>query len=241
MDHGEDLLHPHEGAFVQPHACPAQPPRELPFAGEEPAGVPGPEGGLETSLDRPQGEVEEDLPEQSGSLQPVLHGAGLEMQIRWAELDLDCNGDVSYDEFSTLVGSWEKTGGELSERNSLEVDMIPSQSSRKSDRSPKTVQPGNFHRELLRRRLAKGDAMGEVSAMVERKIAEGHASLELKFDQLAKRLLHEERGGEPPGRNAHPQPHPIEGATSTAGCCGGGGGSGPKNGSRVSRGSRPNL
>eukprot|EP00913_Durusdinium_trenchii_P017649 g16588.t1 len=69
--------------------------------------------------------------------------AGLEMQIRWAELDLDCNGDVSYDEFSTL-----------------------------------TVQPGNFHRELLRRRLAKGDAMGEVSAMVERKIAEGHASLE---------------------------------------------------------------
>lgn len=167
--------------------------------------------------------------------------AGLEMQIRWAELDLDCNGDVSYDEFSTLVGSWEKTGGELSERNSLEVDMIPSQSSRKSDRSPKTVQPGNFHRELLRRRLAKGDAMGEVSAMVERKIAEGHASLELKFDQLAKRLLHEERGGEPPGRNAHPQPHPIEGATSTAGCCGGGGGSGPKNGSRVSRGSRPNL
>jgi len=39
------------------------------------------------------------------AMEPLGLEAGLELQIRWAELDLDCNGDVSYEEFSTLVAT----------------------------------------------------------------------------------------------------------------------------------------
>mmetsp|Transcript_16934 Transcript_16934/g.28921 ORF Transcript_16934/g.28921 Transcript_16934/m.28921 type:complete len:135 (-) Transcript_16934:38-442(-) len=56
-------------------------------------------------------------------------------------------------------------------------------------RSPKVLQPVNPHRDVLRRRLAHGDAVSEVGAMLEKRIAESHASLERKFEHLAKQLL----------------------------------------------------
>lgn len=151
------------------------------------------------------------------AMEPLGLEAGLELQIRWAELDLDCNGDVSYEEFSTLVGTWGTSTGaktspdaSLCRSGTLDVDQVISNASR--TRSPKVLQPVNPHRDVLRRRLAHGDAVSEVGAMLEKRIAESHASLERKFEHLAKQLLQ-------PGATALPGVSPPERCNL---CCAGG-------------------
>ncbi|CAL1152537.1 unnamed protein product [Cladocopium goreaui] len=150
------------------------------------------------------------------AMEPLGLEAGLELQIRWAELDLDCNGDVSYEEFSTLVGTWGNSTGDasfggLGRSGTLDVDRVLTHCST-SSRSPKVLQPVNPHRDVLRRRLAHGDSVSEVGAMLEKRIAESHASLERKFEHLAKQLLE-------PGATAAPGVSPPERCNG----CGGGG------------------
>lgn len=150
------------------------------------------------------------------AMEPLGLEAGLELQIQWAELDLDCNGDVSYEEFSTLVGTWGNSTGDasfggLGRSGTLDVDRVLTHCST-SSRSPKVLQPVNPHRDVLRRRLAHGDSVSEVGAMLEKRIAESHASLERKFEHLAKQLLE-------PGAPAAPGVSPPERCN---GCCGGG-------------------
>ena len=149
------------------------------------------------------------------AMEPLGLEAGLELQIRWAELDLDCNGDVSYEEFSTLVGTWDTSVHRealTADGSSLEVDKLLAHSgSMQSTRSPRLLQP-SAPRDMLRKRLADRGAVGEVATMVEKKLAESHASLERRFELLAKQLL--EHGQHTPGVTSTPE--------RCGGCCGAG-------------------
>eukprot|EP00434_Breviolum_minutum_P011926 symbB.v1.2.010518.t1/scaffold690.1/size332707/16 len=149
------------------------------------------------------------------AMEPLGLEAGLELQIRWAELDLDCNGDVSYEEFSTLVGTWDTSVHRealTADGSSLEVDKVLAHSgSMQSTRSPRLLQP-SAPRDMLRKRLADRGAVGEVATMVEKKLAESHASLERRFELLAKQLL--EHGQHTPGVTSTPE--------RCGGCCGAG-------------------
>ncbi|CAJ1328717.1 unnamed protein product, partial [Effrenium voratum] len=114
------------------------------------------------------------------AMEPFGLRAGLELKIRWAELDLDCNGDVSHEEFSSMVGSWgegDRSSLMVETRNSLDSCICVEHSSSKEAR------------EALRRRQAMQEAISEVGITVERKIAEGQANMEQRFEQLVSQFL----------------------------------------------------